>query len=110
MKIDVSNLFNGDDKPVSINYNLPLADLVYSTYNPIKNGVLIKGSVSQSAGVVKLDADVSFDFDGYCDRCAEQVNRVMNFSLNKILAVSSFASALSCNLVINSLCWINISL
>ena len=85
MKIDVSNLFNGDDKPVSINYNLPLADLVYSTYNPIKNGALIKGSVYQSAGVVKLDADVSFDFDGYCDRCAEQVNRVMNFSLNKIL-------------------------
>lgn len=85
MKIDISNLFNGDDKSVSINYNLPLDDLVYSTYNPIKKGANIKGSVYQTANVVHLEADVAFDFTGYCDRCAEQVNRVMNFSLNKIL-------------------------
>ena len=38
MKIDVSNLFNGDTKPIKIDYTLNLEDLVYSTYNPSKTG------------------------------------------------------------------------
>lgn len=91
MKIDVTNLFNGDVKPVSINYTLNLDDLVYGTYNPIEKGAEVKGSVYQKAGVVYFDADVSFDFNGFCDRCAEPLSRKMNFSLNKIL-VNSLAN------------------
>ncbi len=85
MKIDVSNLFNGDSKPIKIDYTLNLQDLVYSTYNPIKNGVKVKGSVYEKAGVVFLDAAVSFKFFGFCDRCAEEIVKDMSFSIKKIL-------------------------
>lgn len=85
MKIDVTNLFNGDNKPISVNYTLNLDDLVYSTYHPVKNGAVIKGSAFQKADVVYLNIDISFDFCGVCDRCAEDVNKNMNFQLNKIL-------------------------
>ncbi|MCD7873089.1 MAG: DUF177 domain-containing protein [Clostridiales bacterium] len=88
MKIDVTNLFNGDNNALLFDYTLPLDDLVYSTYNPIKNGALIKGAVNQNAGVVSLSANVSFDFFGFCDRCAEPINKKMSFSLDKTLVQS----------------------
>ena len=85
MKVDVSNLFNGDSKPIKINYTLNLEDLVYSTYNPIKKGATIKGSVFEKAGVVFLDVNVSFKFFGFCDRCAEEIIKDMSFPVKKIL-------------------------
>lgn len=85
MKIDVSNLFNGDSKPIKIDYTLGLEDLVYSTYNPIKDGAEVKGSVYEKANVVFLDTEVSFKFYGFCDRCAEEVIKDMSFPVKKIL-------------------------
>lgn len=85
MKIDLTSLFNGSNEVISIDYTLNLADLTYSTYNPINNGALIKGSVCQKADVVYLDISVSFQFDGVCDRCADEISKNMVFALNKIL-------------------------
>lgn len=85
MKIDVSNLFNGDSKPIKIDYTLDLEDLVYSTYNPIKDGAKVRGSVYEKANVVFLDTEVSFKFYGFCDRCAEKVIKDMSFPVKKIL-------------------------
>lgn len=91
MKIDLTNLFNGNDEVISIDYTLNLNDLIYGTYNPIKNGATVKGSAYQKADVVYLDISVSFQFEGVCDRCAEEVSKDMSFNLNKIL-VSSLAN------------------
>lgn len=85
MKIDVNNLFNGDDAPIDVNYTLDLKDLVYADYNPLQHGVVVKGAATQHAGIVGLNAEVSFLFSGVCDRCAEDVNKQMGFSVNKIL-------------------------
>ena len=52
MEIDVSNLFNGDSKPIDFDYKLDLQDLVYSTYNPIKKGAKDIGTAFGKAGVV----------------------------------------------------------
>lgn len=85
MKIDLTNLFNGNDEVISVDYTLNLENLVYSTYNPIKNGALIKGSAFQKAEVVYLKLNVSFVFNGFCDRCAEDLEKNISFDLNKIL-------------------------
>jgi len=85
MKIDLTNLFNGSDEAVSIDYTLDLSDLSYGIYNPINNGAAVKGSVYEKADVVYLDISVSFVFNGVCDRCAEEITKNMSFSLNKIL-------------------------
>lgn len=91
MNIDVSGLLNGGSKPIKFSYTLNLEDLVYSTYNPVKKGAKIKGSVYEKAGVVYLDADISFKFFGFCDRCAEEIVKDMGFKLSKIL-VSKLAN------------------
>jgi len=85
MKIDLTNLFNGNDEVISIDYILNLENLLYSNYNPIKNGVHIKGSVYQKAEVVYLTLNAAFVFNGVCDRCAEDFEKNMSFNLNKIL-------------------------
>ena len=85
MEIDVSNLFNGDSKPIDFDYILNLEDLVYSTYNPIKKGATVKGNVFAKAGVVYLNADVSFVFYGFCDRCAEEVKKNFSFNVKRIV-------------------------
>ncbi len=91
MKIDITNLLNGIEKSLSVDYTLNLDDLSYSTYNPIKSGAKVKGEIFGKANVVYLKLDVSFEFVGFCDRCAEEINRDMSFSLNKII-VSELAN------------------
>ena len=88
MKIDLTNLFNGSNEAVSIDYTLDLSDLSYGIYNPIDDGADIKGSVYEKADVVYLDISVSFVFNGVCDRCADEITKKMSFSLNKILVPS----------------------
>ncbi len=91
MKIDITNLLNGVEKSLSVDYTLNLDDLSYGTYYPVKDGAKVKGRVFGKANVVYLEADISFKFCGFCDRCAEQVNRDMSFSINKII-VSELAN------------------
>lgn len=85
MKIDLTNLFNGSDEVVSVDYTLNLDDFVYSDYNPIKHGAAVKGSAYEKAQVVYLDIKISFVFNGICDRCAEDFVKNMSFNLNKVL-------------------------
>ena len=91
MRIDLTNLFNGSNEVIPVNYSLDLSDLEYSGYNPLKNGVSVNGSVYAKAGVVYLDCSVAFDFFGVCDRCAEDISKNFGFKLEKIL-VSEMAN------------------
>lgn len=85
MKIDLTELFNGSVDKKDIDYRLDLSNLTYSTYKPIKNDVVVKGSVFSKADVVYLDVDISFDFFGFCDRCAEDVKKNFDLKVKRIV-------------------------
>lgn len=85
MKIDLSGLFNNSVKEIPVNETFDFSDFVYSTYTPIKNGVSVKGSIYSKAEVVFLNLDINFNFIGYCDRCAESVEKSFSFNINKIV-------------------------
>ncbi|MCD7722558.1 MAG: DUF177 domain-containing protein [Clostridiales bacterium] len=85
MKLDISNLFNSADSIIEIDYQLDMADLPYGPYFPLKNGARLCGSAYCRADVVHLSAQISFDFFGVCDRCAEEIKKPMSFSVEKIL-------------------------
>ena len=93
MKIDLTNLFNGSNESVSVDYSLNLQNLLYGTYQPLQKDVEIKGSVYQKADVVYLDISFSFEFIGVCDRCAEDIKKDYCFKLNKILVPSMESDA-----------------
>lgn len=90
MKIDITNLFNGSNEVIAIDRSIDLSNLQYGGYFPIQNGVSVKGSIYQNAGIVYFEAAVSFKFNGFCDRCVEDIERNYDFSIKRIL-VSSLA-------------------
>lgn len=85
MQLNFTNLFNFDNEEIKIDEKLSFDDFEYSTYKPLKNGVEIKGKAYCKADVVYMDLNVSFDFFGVCDRCADEFERNMSFGLNKVV-------------------------
>jgi uncharacterized protein len=85
MQLDFTNLFNCSDEIINIDYNVKFVDFYYSTYQPLKNGVNVKGSAYCKADVVYMNLNVCFDFFGVCDRCADDFERQYSFDLNKII-------------------------
>lgn len=85
MKIDLTNLLNGSCDNIDIDYSVDFSDFNYGMYNPIKNGVQVKGRLFSKADIVYLDIDVSFVFYGVCDRCAEDVEKEFSFNVSKII-------------------------
>lgn len=85
MQLDFTNLLNSSADEINIDYHMDAEDFMYDTYKPLKNGVDVKGRAYQKVGVVYLDLDVNFDFFGVCDRCADDIEKEYDFSLNKII-------------------------
>lgn len=85
MKIDLTELFNGSKNEININTSFDMSDLVYSTYNPIKDAVAVKGRLFTKAEVVYLDINVSFSLYGFCDRCADELKKDFSFDIKKIV-------------------------
>lgn len=85
MKIDLTCLFNGSVDKVAIEDNVDLSNLSYSTYYPIKDGVAVEGSAYSKADVVYLELNVSFMFCGFCDRCAEKLEKEFSFTIERIV-------------------------
>lgn len=85
MIIDFTNLLNADKEVKQIDDLLSFDDFEYSTYQPLKNGVAVKGRAYSKADVTYLELTVSFDFYGVCDRCADDFKRAYSFDIQKIV-------------------------
>ena len=85
MQLDFTPLFSSACDAIDIDYLLSLADFEYSTYQPLKNGVQVKGRAYSKADVAHLTLDITFDFFGICDRCAEDFEREYTFTLDKVV-------------------------
>lgn len=85
MQLRFTNLFQSDKESIEINETLPLKDFEYSTYKPLRNGAVVKGKAYSKADVVYLDVNISFDFFGICDRCAEDIEKSYSFDVKKIV-------------------------
>lgn len=85
MKIDLAELFNGSKVEIDIDTSFDMSDLVYSTYNPIRDLVVVKGRLFSKADVVYLDINISFAFYGFCDRCADELKKDFSLNVKKIV-------------------------
>ena len=83
MQLDFTGLFSSSSDAVCIDYSLSLEDFEYSTYKPLKNGARIIGRAYTKADVTHLDLNISFDFFGICDRCADDIERHYSFDISK---------------------------
>ncbi len=88
MQLDFTNIFNSSCDAVDVDYSLSLEDFEYGTYKPLKDGAKVKGRAYSRADVAHLDLNISFDFYGICDRCADEFKRAYSFDISKIVVES----------------------
>lgn len=88
MVLDLKRIFATDNSVMQIDHSLDMSDVDFMGNFPLKNPVLISGSVSNKASVVSLNLMIKYDFDAPCDRCG--VDTVHNHTVNvdKLLATA----------------------
>ena len=88
MIIDLKKIFVNEDSSLPIEYSLDLSQVEHGGVFPLKKPVTLKGTVSNSASLIKLAAVISYEYDAPCDRCSKPTARVVNLNLDKALASS----------------------
>lgn len=85
MKIDLNQIFNGSKENYDIDTAFDMSQLTFGSCNPLKKPVKVCGAISSKADVVYLDIEISFVFEGVCDRCCDDVIKNYSFSIHRIV-------------------------
>lgn len=85
MVLQLKSVFAGDATSVPIDTELDFSSLEWQGVYPFAKPIRIQGQVSETAGVVRLSATVTYTYDGVCDRCAEPMSDNRSFQAEHIL-------------------------
>ena len=88
MIIDLKRIFVNENSSLPIEYSLDMSKVDFSGDYPLKKPVEIKGSVTNKASLVELDADISYAFEAPCDRCGDYAVKNYTLHIEKSLAPS----------------------
>ena len=88
MVIDLKHIFVNDGASLPLEYELDLSEVEYSGLFPLKKPVTIKGEIFNKASLVRLEAEIVYEFSAPCDRCGIDTAREHSVSLDKSLAVA----------------------
>ncbi len=88
MLLDLKKVFAESNAVLPISFELDMSDVEFSGVFPLLTPVTANGSVSNKADMVELNLDISYKFEGFCDRCGNSTARNYSVKLNKVLAVS----------------------
>lgn len=78
----------GEKTSLPFHIELDFSSLEWQGLCPFQKPISVQGTVTSSAGVVRLLADVHYTYDGPCDRCAETMSEDRTFSVEHILVSS----------------------
>lgn len=88
MVIDLKHIFVNDGASLPLEYELDLSTVEYLGLFPLKKPVVIRGAISNKASLIRLEAEIVYEFSAPCDRCGVETTRMHTVSLDKSLAVS----------------------
>ena len=86
MIIDLKRIFVTDNSDTSIDYALDMSDLEIGGIKPLKEPVKLKGKVTNSASLVRLTAEIFYNYEAPCDRCGLVSNQSHSVTVEKSLA------------------------
>lgn len=69
MVVDLKHIFVKDNSSLPLKYALDLSHIDYMGEYPLKKPVEIAGEITNKASLVRLEAEITFEFDASCDRC-----------------------------------------
>ncbi len=73
MFIALENLFNGGVRSIPLDYEFDFSAESYNGVFPFTTPVKLKGEITNTAGIVTVNAKISFVLEICCDRCAAEV-------------------------------------
>ena len=88
MIIDLKKIFVNENSSLPIEYSLDMSNVDFSGCYPLKKPVEIKGSVTNKASLVELDAAVTYIYEADCDRCGVYTAKKHTLHIHKSLAPS----------------------
>lgn len=88
MVVDLKHIFVKDNSSLPLKYALDLSDIDYMGEYPLKKPVEIAGEITNKASLVRLEAEITFEFDASCDRCGTRTAKRHTLKVSKSLATS----------------------
>lgn len=88
MLLQLRPLFMGEISSMPIDVQLDFSKETVNGQEPFVQPVSVKGEITASADVIVLRAEISFEFDGRCDRCLRRYQRAQTLSVEHILVDS----------------------
>lgn len=88
MFIELEPIFNNIGEQKTFNFNIDLSGEEFDGIFPFRTPVMVAGVVKNSSGIVTLGYDVSLVYEGFCDRCAEEVEKKLEYDFEHTLVLS----------------------
>ena len=88
MVVDLKHIFVKDNSSLPLKYALDLSHIDYMGEYPLKKPVEIAGEITNKASLVRLEAEITFEFDASCDRCGTRTAKRHTLKISKSLATS----------------------
>ncbi len=88
MIIDLKSIFVNENASVPVDYLLDLSGFEYAGLFPLKKPVKLSGSIFNKASLVRLCAQIVFDYEAPCDRCGKPTATAVKVEVDKVLATS----------------------
>lgn len=85
MLLDLKEIIHESGASVSFSESVDLSDLQFGTCYPVKEPVIARGAVRNTAGVLVMQGTISTCLHGVCDRCAGEFSREIEIPLDVVL-------------------------
>ncbi len=85
MLLSLSKIIQTPDGVLPFETELFLQDLRFGDAYPVQEPVTAKGTVRNTAGVLVLEAQLKTNLHGTCDRCANDFEREIAYSVRAVL-------------------------
>lgn len=89
MFLDLKRVFANEDKSITFNYQLNMADVEFGSYRPFTTPINVSGRVENSTGIVSLNVKVDFNYCHPCDRCMSDVNKSFEYLFKHVLVTEN---------------------
>ena len=99
LRIDVTEILNGRLSFLEFEYTegvsalADFADMLPADVTIPENGISVSGRVTDTGGYMSLSADVSVSYTAPCDRCLEETDFVLDFTLERVISAAASPEA-----------------
>lgn len=85
MLLSLSNIIRTPGSVLPFQTSLELCDLRFGDSYPLQEPILAEGTVRNTAGVLLLNATLTTNLHGVCDRCAADFERIVTVPVRAVL-------------------------